>query len=359
MSNAYDHTHWRTQRHAAVTSPKGNLALVETRWTGEPADLDAERASAAPTADVTDDQRADLVDRRAGARPSGLGCRIPRHPHPSIGSTASNTTRRGSYAAAFTPVAEDRTIPFEHIRDNGGTRDLVVPGDILFTLRRPRLHAERVRRRGQRCCSSSATRPTASETYGSGRFLFVQREPGAAVGEAGTSSSTSTAPSCRPAASPRSTTVRCRRRRTASRCRSAPGRSIVVFRDGFDIYAALTPASTAHIWSIPPHEEIPHSRRSAAVAAALAARGLRHRAAAPPTALTTEHATIDIGSLYEPQNLDNTAGRRPGRHRGVQRQRLRGPVQAHRRRQGRAAARQRRTRSATTASPTRSPCATA
>ncbi len=33
------------------------------------------------------------------------------------------------------------------------------------------------------------------------------------------------------------------------------------------------------------------------------------------------------------------AGRRPGHHRGVQRQRLRGPVPAHRRRRGRAAAR--------------------
>ncbi len=34
--------------------------------------------------------------------------------------------------ATFTPVSGERTIPFEHIRDNGLTRDLVVPGDITF-----------------------------------------------------------------------------------------------------------------------------------------------------------------------------------------------------------------------------------
>ena len=81
--------------------------------------------------------------------------------------------------ATFTPVSSDRTVPFEHIRDNGGSRDLVVPGDITFT-------------RNGRDYSLSAFDdggilllvfgdPTngrdASDggTYGSGRFLFVER----------------------------------------------------------------------------------------------------------------------------------------------------------------------------------------
>ena len=43
-----DHAAWRAQRRAAGTAPTGNLALVETRWTGaERPDIDAEQADAA------------------------------------------------------------------------------------------------------------------------------------------------------------------------------------------------------------------------------------------------------------------------------------------------------------------------
>ncbi|MBB2977169.1 uncharacterized protein (DUF1684 family), partial [Microbacterium endophyticum] len=41
MSAAEDHTRWREQRRTAVTAPTGNLALVETRWTGAVPDIEA------------------------------------------------------------------------------------------------------------------------------------------------------------------------------------------------------------------------------------------------------------------------------------------------------------------------------
>lgn len=184
------HDAWRRDRRAAVAAPTGNLALIETRWLpgGERPDLDVARQSAAASVSVTSLKRRNID---TGADEYGL--RFWDAASPAI--RAFDTVTAFDYdpdwviEARFTPVAADRTVPFEHIRDNGGTRELVVPGDIAFS-------------RGGVDYSFAAFddggvlllvfgdptngREDETGTYGSGRFLFVQRTDGGAFGEPGT-----------------------------------------------------------------------------------------------------------------------------------------------------------------------------
>ena len=60
MSEREDHTQWQAERRASVTSATGNLALIETRWTGEAPDLDAEQQAASDTVTVTRIQRTNI-----------------------------------------------------------------------------------------------------------------------------------------------------------------------------------------------------------------------------------------------------------------------------------------------------------
>ncbi|WP_329165398.1 DUF1684 domain-containing protein [Streptomyces sp. NBC_01717] len=170
---AADWEAWRAERRRSVTSPSGNLALVETRWApaGERPDLDAARAGQPESVTVTTVQRTDLV---TGEPEHGL--RFWDAQSPAI----QNFDRTDVFAydpawvleASYTPVPGARRVGFEHIRDNGGTRDLAVPGDISLTLD------------GQEYVLSAFDDdgtlllvfgdPTNGDiTYGAGRFLFV------------------------------------------------------------------------------------------------------------------------------------------------------------------------------------------
>ncbi|QIM19034.1 DUF1684 domain-containing protein [Leucobacter coleopterorum] len=178
------HEAWKEQRATAVTSATGNLSLTETRWFPEHADeatakelLDAEQAAADSDITVTPLQRRNI---HTGAIEHGL--RVWNANAPAI--RAFERTETFPYnpdwvvEAAFTAVDAERTIPFEHIRDAGGTRELVVPGDITFE------------RNGQRFTLSAFDddgslllvfgdptngKQDESGTYGAGRFLFVER----------------------------------------------------------------------------------------------------------------------------------------------------------------------------------------
>lgn len=184
------HDAWRRERRAAVTAPTGNLALIETRWLpdGERPDLEAARASAPASVSVTRLRRRNID---TGDEEHGL--RFWDGESPAIrafdGITAFDYDPGWVIEAVFTPVHADRTIPFEHIRDNGGARDLVVPGDITFS-------------RGSVDHTFAAFDdagvlllvfgdPTNGRsddigTYGAGRFLFVQRPDVDALGAPGT-----------------------------------------------------------------------------------------------------------------------------------------------------------------------------
>lgn len=174
-----DHARWREERRAAVTAPTGNLALVETRWTGaERPDIDAERATASMS--VTPIERTEIA---TGEVEHGL--RVWDAESPAIRAF----DRIDAYPydpdwvieARFTPVDASRTVPFEHIRDNGGTRDLVVPGDIVFT-RAGVEHRLAAFDDDGVLLLVFADATNGRETYGSGRFLFVRRDGGAAFG---------------------------------------------------------------------------------------------------------------------------------------------------------------------------------
>jgi hypothetical protein len=171
---------WRAARLASVVAPTGNLSLIETRWfddgqTGSETDA---AAGQLPTVTVSRLERRNLA---TGAPEHGIrlwdaDSAAIRH-FDTI--TAWDYDPSWVIRAEFTPVAADRTVPFEHIRDNGGTRDLVVPGDITFS------------RGGEEYTFSAfddggtllivfgdATngKPGENGSYEAGRFLFVHRE---------------------------------------------------------------------------------------------------------------------------------------------------------------------------------------
>ncbi|WEO78191.1 DUF1684 domain-containing protein [Cryobacterium sp. SO2] len=182
---------WRSGRLASVTAPTGNLALVETRWLAEDGpDQDAAVAEAeaavAPGVTVTTLQRTDL----STGRPE-RGLRIWDAASPGIVHFDTVTGWEFDPAwvvsARFTPIDAANTVSFEHIRDNGGTRDLVVPGDITFTLHGTDHRLSAFDDGGTLLLvfgdtTNSADDDTAS--YEAGRFLFVERPPHA-FGEAG------------------------------------------------------------------------------------------------------------------------------------------------------------------------------
>ncbi|WP_256030526.1 DUF1684 domain-containing protein [Leifsonia xyli] len=86
--------------------------------------------------------------------------------------------------ATFTPVAGERTIPFEHIRDNGLTRDKVVPGDISFSRDGVDYTLSAFDDEGTLLLVfGDPTNGVEGDggTYASGRFLFVARHGDRAV----------------------------------------------------------------------------------------------------------------------------------------------------------------------------------
>lgn len=178
------HETWKQHRAVAVTSATGDLSLTETRWFPEHTDEDAasqmvatEQASADPGVAVTPLQRRNI---NTGAIEYGL--RVWNADAPAIRAFERIETFPYNpdwvIEAEFAAVDAERTIPFEHIRDAGGTRELIVPGDITFE------------RDGQNFTLSAFDddgslllvfgdptngKQDASETYGAGRFLFVER----------------------------------------------------------------------------------------------------------------------------------------------------------------------------------------
>jgi len=182
---------WRDARRAAVTGPTGNLALVETRWLPASADPDAEFARASSEAadgvTVTEVKRSNLD---TGEPEHGL--RFWDAASPAIRAfdriTAFDYDPDWVIEARFTPVASDRTVPFEHIRDNGGSRELVVPGDITFSRDGVDYSLSAFDDDGTLLLVfGDATNRLQGDTstYSSGRFLFVHRADGAGFGDAG------------------------------------------------------------------------------------------------------------------------------------------------------------------------------
>lgn len=176
---------WRASRLSAVSGPTGNLALIETRWLSEGDTTTADEALRGHPVSVT----ATELQRRnleTGAPEHGL--RLWDADSPAI--RAFDTIDAFPFdpawviEATFTPVEDGRTIPFEHIRDNGLTRDLVVPGDITFSRAGVEYSLSAFDDDGTLLLvfgdpTNGAEGPEG--TYAPGRFLFVTRNGDRAV----------------------------------------------------------------------------------------------------------------------------------------------------------------------------------
>ncbi|WP_349885189.1 DUF1684 domain-containing protein [Microbacterium sp. WHRI 7836] len=231
MSEREDHTHWQAERRTAVTSATGNLALVETRWTGERPDFDAEQRAAADTVTVTPIERTNI---ETGAAEHGL--RVWDAESPAIRAFDRIDTYEYDPAwvleGHFTPVSDERRVSFEHIRDNGGTRDLVVPGDIRLELDGHE-YTLAAFDDGGTLLLVFGDQTNGSETYGSGRFLFVELRDD--EGSVVLDFNRAFVPPCGFSAQ-----YNCPLPPASNRfpLPIRAGEKNVVFRDGFDIYAA-------------------------------------------------------------------------------------------------------------------------
>lgn len=171
---------WRSARLAQLVAPTGNLALVETRWlpAGETPDPDRARREAPETVVVTTLERESL---ETGETEHGL----------RFWDAGSDAIRRfdtvDAYPfdpewvvpARYEPAPDGHTVAFEHIRDNGGTRDKAVPGTIRATIGGEQYALSAFDDDG-RLLLVFGDATNREETYGAGRFLFVDRAEGEA-----------------------------------------------------------------------------------------------------------------------------------------------------------------------------------
>ncbi|SIS08443.1 hypothetical protein SAMN05880568_2627 [Microbacterium sp. RURRCA19A] len=175
-----DHTAWIAARRAAVTAPQGALALVLTHWSpaGDPPVREDEARHGHPDdALFTRLQRADID---SGAVQEGY--RIWRQDSPA--NRAFEGIEYYDYdptwvlRGRFELVDEERVVPFEHIRDDGATRALPVSGDLVFEVdgREFRLAAFDTTYGGTaRLQLVFGDTTNGAESYGAGRFLFLDR----------------------------------------------------------------------------------------------------------------------------------------------------------------------------------------
>ena len=215
---------YRQRRVQAVTAPQGNLALVNTQWiTGDPAEaqpiwgvpglwspLPAGESGLRVTATAADGIVVDgaLVDGSAIVR----GKDDPAPSRIVFGDTVTGfviASEEGDYAlrvwdadseaiqnfggidafdfnpewiirAAFTPIEGGKTVGFEHLKDDGKTRDLVVPGEITFTKDGVEYNLAAFKSgRALQLVFADAT--NGDSTYSVGRFLFVAPAPDGTV----------------------------------------------------------------------------------------------------------------------------------------------------------------------------------
>ena len=179
---------WRTDRLRALQSAQGNLALIETRWLEPgttPADItDAEALAGLPgTVTLTRLTRSNL---ETGAPEHGLRFWDSHSPAVIGFDTVSIFDYDPAWVieATFTPAASGRTVQFEHIRDNGGSRALAVPGDITFDRDGVSYRLSAFDDGGVLLLVfGDATNGAEGDsgTYAAGRFLFVER-PASATG---------------------------------------------------------------------------------------------------------------------------------------------------------------------------------
>ena len=169
---------WRIRRQTAVTSEQGNLALVQTIWHSgdDHPSLEGLLVGQPSTVKATEIERKDF-----SGQVLATGVRLWDSNSEAIQAFDSidaypydpNWVIVGNYTAH----GEAKPIPFEYIRDNGGTRDLAVPGEISVEIAGENYLLHAFDDDGPLLLVFGDL-TNGKETYGSGRFLFVEREEG-------------------------------------------------------------------------------------------------------------------------------------------------------------------------------------
>ena len=205
---------FRERRELAVAQPQGSLALVTTQWVSGPEEIWGVPGVWAPrtdggsglivTAVAADGIRVDgvLVDGEAVVRgkddpePSAIvfsdtvtGFVIAGDQGYALRVWDANSEAMQGFGgidafdynpewvvqAAFTPV-EGLSVGFEHVKDDGRTKDLAVPGEITFTKDGVDYNLAAFKAgRALQLVFSDAT--SGESTYSVGRFLFVAPNP--------------------------------------------------------------------------------------------------------------------------------------------------------------------------------------
>ncbi len=183
MPNTYaptkeSHDLWKADRENSVTSALGNLALTQTHWFSEDGPQSKDEASMGlkPTVQVTQIQRKNILtgEDEFGVRYWDSGSEAIQN-FKAIATFAFNP--EWILKGTFTPAPAGRTIPFEYLRDNGFSRDLVVPGDIDIEIGGELYKLHAFDDAGKLLLTfADATGQSVNpdeKTYLPGRFLFV------------------------------------------------------------------------------------------------------------------------------------------------------------------------------------------
>lgn len=173
MASHADWDAWRAARLASVTSPTGNLALIETRWQPDDREISLEEALAGLPDSVTATKTS---QKNFYGEVIARGIRLWDAQSQAIRSFETTDVYPFDPSwiveATYIQHSESRPVAFEHIKDNGGTRDLVVPGEITLTLDDIELVLSAFDD-GDKLLLVFADTTNGTETYASGRFLFV------------------------------------------------------------------------------------------------------------------------------------------------------------------------------------------
>ncbi|HEV7624616.1 MAG TPA: DUF1684 domain-containing protein [Amnibacterium sp.] len=211
---------FHTLREQSVATPTGFLALVNTQWVGEEQTIWGVPGTWAPRPAG----ESGLLVRAAAA--DGIvvdgtpvdGEAVVRgkdDPHPSsvvfddhtVGSVirgedgqyalrvwdaqSEDVQRFGAISAfpynpewvvrgTFTPNPEGTTVGFSHLKDDGATRELPVPGDIAVTIGGTEYRLAAFKD-GKRLQLVFADATSGDDTYGVGRFLFLAPNPDGSI----------------------------------------------------------------------------------------------------------------------------------------------------------------------------------
>jgi uncharacterized protein (DUF1684 family) len=165
---------WHARRLSSVTSPTGNLALIETRWSPPEMTLEEALVGQPSTVIATKQTRTDF-DGNVIAK----GVRLWDSNSEAIQSFETIDTYPFDpswvFEASFIPHPESRAVPFEYVREAPGLRNLAVPGEIKVSIEGIEYHLDAFDDEGT-LLLVFADPTNGKETYPAGRFLVLPKE---------------------------------------------------------------------------------------------------------------------------------------------------------------------------------------